>query len=652
MAEQPIIETQELRQSLERQYTQSEAMFIYDGEALKGSAMVDLTSNMSAIEIKKNLMTLDLRFDTLSEYLSNFSSVVNQHAGMLNHLTEDVSKKATKKEVGSSFRGIAKAHKHRDKQFINLIKMQERVPKEEVAEDLVKDGKHKMINKMDKTVTALDLLYGQNQELFERLEKVERKTSDMEKTKADLTYVNKKNDMLISLVHEKADEVQKLCFTKIDENYEKTRAEIEKLYARINLCETNTIQRISDCEELLKTRASISYVDKKIVNLNQTVMGMLDGFNSDNSQKIEDWRRSTDESIKLLRDEMNLRMGEFRDLIQALETNCNSRVDYMKFEDVRKLHIGKIEELTLKIKDHTRKFSGIDGKIQDALFKLKDRLATSEEKNQESIDALAKKIRDLEDLLATGEFGGGGGNSNEDLLALLKAQFQNETKNPDSAYTMERIERLEKEVLGMKDGVIKNTAICINLQTDIANKIDLSTFTTQLGKKIDRDEMLEMIGKLGSDEQKIKKLEKEMLKMKKKLNESIEILDKKIKRLRKDVDVTFIQKILQGKANTTDVKSEVLRLDDNYKDSMGLFNTLRNDFENLVASFKKIAQYIASLQEDSTTGTLASTKAALCLSCGRGGPKFIPERKQVILYFYFTLLTLLDDGNRWPILLY
>lgn len=77
------------------------------------------------------------------------------------------------------------------------------------------------------------------------------------------------------------------------------------------------------------------------------------------------------------------------------------------------------------------------------------------------------------------------------------------------------------------------------------------------------------------------------------------------------------------------MKSEVTRLDDNYKDAMGLFNLLRSDFENLVVSFKKIAQYIASLQDDSTTGTLASTKQVLCLSCGRGGPKFVPERKQV-----------------------
>lgn len=42
---------------------------------------------------------------------------------------------------------------------------------------------------------------------------------------------------------------------------------------------------------------------------------------------------------------MNLRMKEFRELIVAVETNCNSRVDYNRFEDVRKVHITKIEEM-------------------------------------------------------------------------------------------------------------------------------------------------------------------------------------------------------------------------------------------------------------------------------------------------------------------
>lgn len=80
---------------------------------------------------------------------------------------------------------------------------------------------------------------------------------------------------------------------------------------------------------------------------------------------------------------------------------------------------------------------------------------------------------------------------------MLKAQFQSEMKDPDSEYTMERIGKLEREVLLLRDISNKNNAICINLQTDIANKIDLGTFTTSLGKKVDRDELLDMMGKMG-----------------------------------------------------------------------------------------------------------------------------------------------------------
>ena len=73
------------------------------------------------------------------------------------------------------------------------------------------------------------------------------------------------------------------------------------------------------------------------------------------------------------------------------------------------------------------------------------------------------------------------------------------------------------------------------------------------------------------------------------MNENIEALDKKLKKMRKDIDVAFIKKLLTSKANQSDVKVEVLRLDDSIKGNIDLFNSLRKDFETLVSSFKKIA---------------------------------------------------------------
>ena len=60
------------------------------------------------------------------------------------------------------------------------------------------------------------------------MESAEKRIRELQETKADVLDVNEKHDKLISLVMKKADEVQKLCFTKIDENYEITREEINK----------------------------------------------------------------------------------------------------------------------------------------------------------------------------------------------------------------------------------------------------------------------------------------------------------------------------------------------------------------------------------------------------------------------------------------
>lgn len=624
-------ETQiELGSQLQRQYTASEAMFIFEGEALKGSAMVELTAKMTPTDIKKNLMSLDLKFDTLSEYLCNFANVVNQHATMLNTLKKDVEVKCYREEIGKSFTEFAKAQRIRDKQFSKTIKLQERVPKEERLDDVLEAGVNKFINKIDKISTGLDLLYGQNQELFARMNKVEQKTRDLEKNKADTIWVSEKNDMLITLIGDKTNEVQKMCFEKINDNYQKTRKEIDSLFDRIVDCEKKTLMRIRDCEELLKLRASTEYVDNRVDNVKEEVMKLLKGFNNDNSSKIEDWKLSCDESFRLIKETTTLRLDEFRELLRGVENNLLTRVDTIRFEEVRKLHITKIEDLMLKLKENSRKFTNYDIKFGEFIKKMNDKLGKNREKVKDMIEKIRKRLEELEKMIQEGGLPGGGtGGGNLELLALLKQQFQNETKDPNSGYTIERIEKLEKIILKLEDYVKKNGAICLNLQTEIANKIDLTTFTSQVGKKIDREELLDMLGKYNSDEQRMKKLEKELIKMKRKLNESLEILDKKIKKLRKDLDIAYIQKILSGKANTTDVRGEILRIDDSMKESMGLFNSLRNDFENLVLSFKKIAQYIASLQEESATGTLASTKTALCLSCGRGGPKFVPERKQV-----------------------
>ena len=159
-------------------------------------------------------MTFDLRFDTLSEFLSNFALVINQHASILNAMYEDSTKKATKKELSGCFKKTADAFAIVDEDFNKQVMLQLKAPRPtsvgESLEDKVKSMSNHMANKMDESKVAFSLLFNQNLELFDRVEKAEQRVRDLQESKADIFYTEQKVDKLRAELYTRADEVQKV----------------------------------------------------------------------------------------------------------------------------------------------------------------------------------------------------------------------------------------------------------------------------------------------------------------------------------------------------------------------------------------------------------------------------------------------------------
>jgi hypothetical protein len=159
-------------------------------------------------------MTFDLRFDTLSEYLSNFASVINRHANILNSLYEDSTKKATKKQLTSCFKQSAETFDIIDADFSKQVTLQMKPLRNilvgESLDDKVKGSSNYMANRMDQSKVAFNLLFNQNRELFDRLEKAEQRIKNLQDSKADMFYVEEKIDRLRSELYDKTDEVQKV----------------------------------------------------------------------------------------------------------------------------------------------------------------------------------------------------------------------------------------------------------------------------------------------------------------------------------------------------------------------------------------------------------------------------------------------------------
>lgn len=52
---------------------------------------------------------------------------------------------------------------------------------------------------------------------------------------------------------------------------------------------------------------------------------------------------------------------------------------------------------------------------------------------------------------------------------------------------------MDDELSHFREELRKNGNMLLNLQTDVSNKIDLATFSQNLTKKVDRDEVMDII---------------------------------------------------------------------------------------------------------------------------------------------------------------
>lgn len=192
----------------------SSPIFILEGEAMNRQTFQEKTHSLSSTQLQRKLMTFDLRFDTLSEHLSNFARVINQHASILGSMYDDSQKKATKVELHTSFKKSGDTFDILDDDLLTQVVLQIKNTRQtdfgSSGEEKVKGSSNLLANKLDQAKTAISLLYRQNRELFERMDRAETRIKNLQDSKADIFDMDARIDRLRNEVYEKADEVQKV----------------------------------------------------------------------------------------------------------------------------------------------------------------------------------------------------------------------------------------------------------------------------------------------------------------------------------------------------------------------------------------------------------------------------------------------------------
>ena len=326
---------------------------------------------------------------------------------------------------------------------------------------------------------------------------------------------------------------------------------------------------------------------------------------------------------------MNRRLEEVHAFTNIIHEKVLRRVEIDKFEDLKRALGGRLDAEALKVKDLVRRVDPMEKRLELLLADLENKFKELNFKFNKLQEKIDKDFKDTEERLKKGGTGANNFADDSELMRFLKKQFMCDAHQPatEGGMVMERLTKLEEENIRIVNDHIKLNALIISLQADVANKIDLATFSMQIGRKIDKDEMLEMIKTLTLDEEKSKKMETDIGKLKKKLKETIDFVEDKLKAFKKDFDMPYLQKLLKAKAEEKDVKNQFKSMNESLTDHKLLFDSLKKDLDGLVVAYKKLSQFLALLQ-DEDANTLASAKALLCLSCGRGS-KFPPEMKQV-----------------------
>lgn len=355
---------------------------------------------------------------------------------------------------------------------------------------------------------------------------------------------------------------------------------------------------------------------------------MLRDFNEDNKSLINSNQTANSKSIELIRQEMDRRLEEIRELIEIMSGKVMRRVEIDKFEDYKKLTSNRLDTDAMKVKDlskkvdtYDRKFEVLNAEIDTKFREFWLKFGNLESRLEKELKALEERTKDLKS--NGNQFG-----DNGDLMAFFKKHFACDVhKEPtEGGLMMDRLIKAEEEILSLKNTQSKVDAALVIVQQEVAHKLDSVTFSQQIGKKIDRDELLDLLKPFEKDESNMRKLMQEVSKMKKKLKEMTEFVENKIKEFKKDFDMPYLLKTIKCKAEEKDVKAQFKSMQDTLSEKNLLLTNLKKDLDNLLIAYKKLSQFLSLLNSEDAS-TLASSKL-LCLSCGRGS-KFPPELKQV-----------------------
>ncbi|OMJ93597.1 hypothetical protein SteCoe_3435 [Stentor coeruleus] len=329
------------------------------------------TSRSSKIEIQPvipsplpqaPLMSFDLHFDTLKDYLNSVTNIVNQQGQVIKTIMEELKIRVTTTDIIEIFASVANV-----------------VPPELGRSAAAKTGDEwkdtitsavQKIGLMGERLVDLSHFKVQTQENIQNL-------NTQLKIKAEIVYVKKKNKALKKKLLDELKSRQELIMTHIKDEDDRLTVRINELDKKFADLELNTFWKLKDCEDLLKVRVNEKYVADAIAGLEERLKKNLEDMNRGSLSKLERHIKELEKELEKLAVDHANKFKTFRD---DFYENLNKKSTITDLLNLQK----ELEMLAKSIKSfHDSNYST---KISDLSAKLS--------KLEELLKALNSKIND------------------------------------------------------------------------------------------------------------------------------------------------------------------------------------------------------------------------------------------------------------------
>lgn len=244
---------------------------------------------------KPQNITPDVKYEHLKQFLDNVTNVINQHAGIINEMQQEIAKKTNDGKLLTALSQISQDLTLFDQELEGNARKNAGKPKNEASGNEFEDALNKTCNKV--------ALFSQFPGLFaKKLAIFEEKLKDLDAQNAkklDFAAFKAKSQRQKSRVATEIKEIKAFSATKAEEIERKVRETLGSWEEKLRETEKNTLWRIQDCEELLKKRVNDELLDSSLRSLEEKLRKSL-GNSTENAG--EAWKTEKDELERKLKE--------------------------------------------------------------------------------------------------------------------------------------------------------------------------------------------------------------------------------------------------------------------------------------------------------------------------------------------------------------